>query len=156
MSGPSFTRPDLCSINVPTEQAEFGDEVCALFSGDGYPLPGDDLLAPPARDVGRTLVEAGFTLHHRDRYDPVHRLHGVCLVPIPAESDTHPSANAVSPATRDLLLDRNWRATCRRTCQVNAEPGSVPNASKYLDRQRGTAGTCLVTCHRGQRTEAGR
>jgi hypothetical protein len=39
---------------------------------------------------------------------------------------------------------------------VNAEPGSVPNASKYLDRQRGTAGTCLVTCHRGQRTEAGR
>jgi len=37
MSGPSFTRPDLCSINVPTEKAEFGDEVCAMFSGDGYP-----------------------------------------------------------------------------------------------------------------------
>ena len=98
MSGPSFTRPDLCSINVPTEQAEFDDEVCAMFSGDGYPLPGDDLLAPPARDVGRTLVEAGFTLHHRDRYDPGHRLHGVCLVPIPAESDTHRSSNAVSSA----------------------------------------------------------
>ena len=98
MSDPSFTRPNLCSVHVPTEQAEFGDEVCGLLNGDGYPLPGEDLLAPPARDVGRTLVEAGFTLHHRDRYDPGHRLHGVCLVPIPAESDTHRSSNAVSSA----------------------------------------------------------
>ena len=96
-------------------------------------------------------------LHHHDWYDPLHRLDGVCLVPVPAESGTHRCASAASPATRDLLLDRDWPSTCSRTCQlVNAMPGSVLHAFGYLDRQRSTASTRFVADQRGERTEAER
>jgi hypothetical protein len=74
MSGPDFTQPDLCSIRAATGQAESAGAVRGLLSADGYPLVGDDSLAPLAANVARTLVEAGFTLHHRDRYDPLYRL----------------------------------------------------------------------------------
>ena len=157
MSDPGFTRPDLCSIRAAAEQAEFAGAARGLLSADGYPLAEDNPLAPLARDVARTLVEAGFTLHHCDRYDPLWRLGGVCLMPIPAESGTGRSAIAISRTTHDLLPDQDWRATCSHTCQLlNAALGSVLHAFRYLDRQRGTGGACLVTGHRGQRTEAGR
>jgi hypothetical protein len=35
-------------------------------------------------------------------------------------------------------------------------PGRPRHASGHLNRQRGTAGACMVTSHRGQRMEAGR
>ena len=75
MSGPGFTQPDLCSIRAATGQAESADAVRGLLRGDGYPLVGDDPLAPLAPNVAHTLVEAGFTLRHRDRYDPLYPLH---------------------------------------------------------------------------------
>ena len=96
-------------------------------------------------------------MHHCDRYDPLCWLGGVCLMPIPAESGTGRSAIAVSRTTHDLLFDGDWRAACSHACQVvNAVPGSVLRAFGYLDRQRGTGGACLVSGHRGRRTEAGR
>ena len=73
MPGPGFTQPDLCSIRAVTGQADSANAVSSLLSA-GYPLVGDDPLAPLAPDVAHTLVEAGFTLHHRDRYDPLYRL----------------------------------------------------------------------------------
>ena len=156
MSDPAFTRSDLFSIPA-TEQAELAAAVRGLLSADSY-LPADNNpLAPLTRDVARTLVEAAFTLHHCHRYDLLCWLGGVCLMQIPAESGTGPSGIAVSWATHDLLLDWDWRVTYSHACQLmNAVPGSVLHAFGYLDRQRGTGGTCLVTSHRGQRTEAGR
>jgi hypothetical protein len=74
MSGPGFTRPDLCSISAATEQTEFADAVSGLLSSDSYPLASDCPLGPVAVNVAHTLVEAGFTLHHRDRHDPLYRL----------------------------------------------------------------------------------
>jgi hypothetical protein len=76
MSGPGFTRPDLCSISAATEQTEFADAVSGLLSADGYPLDSDYTLGPLAPNVARTLVEEGFTMHHRDRYDPLFRVRG--------------------------------------------------------------------------------
>lgn len=157
MSGPGFTRPDLCSIRAATGQAESVGAVRDLLSADGYSLAGDYPLAPLARDAARTLVEAGFTLHHRDRHDPLHRLHGARLMPIPAESSTSRSTIAGSRTSHDLLLDSDWRATRSHARQlVNEVPGGVLHVLWYLDRQRDTAGACQVTSHRGQRAEAGR
>ena len=42
MSGPGFTRPDLCSISAATEQTEFTDAVSGLLSADSYPLGSDE------------------------------------------------------------------------------------------------------------------
>jgi hypothetical protein len=157
MSDPGFTRPDLCSIPAAAEQAEFAGAARGLLSTDGYRQAGDDPLAPLAHDVACALVEAGFMLYPCHRHDPLCWLGGVCLMPIPAESGTGRSGIAVSRTTRDLLPGWDWRATCSPTCQLmNAVPGSVLHASGYLDRQPGTGGACLVTGHRGQRTEAGR
>jgi hypothetical protein len=76
MSGPGFTQPDLCSISIATEQTESADAVSGLPSADGYPLGSDYTLGPLAANVARTLVEAGFTSHHRDRYDSLFRVRG--------------------------------------------------------------------------------
>ena len=86
MSGPGFTQPDLRSIRASTQQPEFADTVRGRLSADGYPLADDDPLAPMARAAARTLVAAGFILHHHDWYDPLHWLDGICLVPVPAAS----------------------------------------------------------------------
>jgi hypothetical protein len=74
MSGPGFTRPDLCSISAATEQTDSADAVSSLLSADGYPLASDYSLGPVTPNVAHALVEADFTLHHRDRYDPLYRL----------------------------------------------------------------------------------
>jgi hypothetical protein len=39
MSGPGFTRPDLCSIRAATEQTDSADAVSSLLSADGYRWP---------------------------------------------------------------------------------------------------------------------
>ncbi len=72
MPDPGFTRPDLFSIPAG-EQAEFAGAARGLLSADSYPPAGDDPPAPLARDGARTPVEAGFTLRHCDRYDPLWR-----------------------------------------------------------------------------------
>lgn len=156
MSGSRFTRPDLCSMRAAIGQAESVGAVRGLLHADGYPLAGDHWLAPLARDAARTLVEAGFTLHHRAWHDPLHRLRGARLMLMPTESGTGLSAIAHSRTSQDLLLGSDLRTTCSRTCQlVNEASADVMHAPKYLDRRRGAAGACLVTSHRGQ-GEAGR
>jgi hypothetical protein len=157
MSDPAFIRPDLFSIPA-AEQAELATAVCGLLSADSYRPAGNNPVAPPTRDVVRTLAEAGFTSHYCHRYDLLALLaRRACLMPITAESGTGPSGKAGSWTTHDLLLDWDWPVACSHTCQLmNATPGSGLHAFGYLARQRGTGGPCLATGHRGQRTEAGR
>lgn len=76
MSGPGFTRPDLCSICAAAEQTEFADAISGLLSSGSYPMASDYPLRPLVPNVAHALVEAGFTLHHRDRYGPLYRRHG--------------------------------------------------------------------------------
>jgi hypothetical protein len=156
MSDPGFTRPDLFSIPA-AKQAELAAAARGLLSAGSYPSADNNPLAPLTRDVARTLAEAGFTLHHCHWYDLLCWPGGVCLMPIPVESGTGPSGIAVCWTIHDVLPDWDWRVTYSQICQLmNAVPGSVLHAFGDLDRQRGTAGTCLATSHRGQQTEAGR
>jgi hypothetical protein len=159
MSDPGFTRPDLAPLHAAASQAEFAEAVRGLVSADGYPLADDDPLAPLARDVARSLVEAGFTLHHCDRHDPLYRLGGVCLMPIPAESGTGYSGIAVSWTTHNLLLfDWDRYGTYHRTLQLmNATLAGILHAFGYSVQQLGTGGAWLVTDHCAQKaTGAGR
>jgi hypothetical protein len=71
---PGFTRPDLCSISAVTEQTDSAEAVSSLLSADRYPPAGDYSLGPVTPNVADALVEVDFTLHHRDRYDPLYRL----------------------------------------------------------------------------------
>ena len=50
-----------------------------LVSACGYPLAGA-ALAPLARDLARSLTEAGLPAHHCATHDPLYRLGGVCLL----------------------------------------------------------------------------
>jgi hypothetical protein len=74
MSGPGFTRPDLCSISAATEQTDSADAVGSLLSADRYPPAGDYSLGPVTPNVAHAVVEADLTPHHGDRYDPLYRL----------------------------------------------------------------------------------
>lgn len=76
MSDPDFERPDLAPLRAAASQAEFAEAFRCLLSADGYPLAEGELLTPLACDVARSLIEAGFTLHHCDRHDPLYRLGG--------------------------------------------------------------------------------
>ncbi len=48
MSGPGFTRSDLCSIRAAVGLAEYADAVRGLLSTDDFSPTGDDPLAPMA------------------------------------------------------------------------------------------------------------
>ncbi len=157
MSGPGFTRSDLCSIRAAVEQAERAIRVRGLLHADNYRLADNYPPVPPLRSVARALVEADFTLHHCHHHGPPCGLGEVCLTPVRAESGAGCDAIAVSWTTHDSLLDREWHVTCSRTYRlVSAVPGGVLHAPGYPDRQSGTGSACHVTGHRGQRTEAGR
>jgi hypothetical protein len=127
MSDPAFTRPDLFSIPV-AKQTELAAAVRGLLNADGYPSVGDNPLAP--RDVANTLVETA--------------------------SRSGPGGIGIS-CTHNLLPSWDLRVTCSHTCQLmNAVPGTGRRTFRYLDRQSNTGGACLLTGHRGRRTEAGR
>ena len=55
MSGPGFTRPDLCSIRTAAGQEERAGAVRGAFSADCYPLADDELPAPPAGGIDRAI-----------------------------------------------------------------------------------------------------
>jgi hypothetical protein len=158
VSDPYFERPDLAPLRAAASQAEFAEAFRGFLSADGYPLAEGEPLATPAHDVARSLIEAGFTLRHCDRYNLLYRLGGVCLMPVPAEFGTCRSGIAVSRATRNLLLP-GWdrHGTCRRACQLmNAAPGGAPGRCGFRVQHLGTDGAWLVAGHRDQKTGAGR
>ena len=95
--------PDLGPLRAVAERAELADAVASLTGTDGYRLADTDPLAPLARDVARSLVEAGFTLHHCARTHPRYRLGGVCLLPIPDHYGDGQGGVVVSWTTHDLL-----------------------------------------------------
>ena len=55
MSGPGFTRPDLCSIRAAAEQEELAEAVCGGFSAHGCPPGGDDPPAPLTSGIDRAI-----------------------------------------------------------------------------------------------------
>jgi hypothetical protein len=158
VSDPEFEQPDLAPLRGAASQAEFAEAVRGLLSADGYPLAEGDPPASLARDVARSLIEAGFTLHHCNQDDPLYRLGGVCVMPSPGESGTGHRGIAVSWTTHNLLLLDWYRyGTYRRTHQLmNATLGVILRSFGYRVQELGTGGAWLVTGRRDQETGAGR
>ena len=125
-----------------------------LVSADGYRSP---TLAPLARDMARSLTEAGLTLHHCAAHDPLYRLGGVCLLPVPAEAGTAPGGISVSWTTHDLLLrDRRQVPHLPGTQQaMNAALGGVLTAFGYQVAPFGCGGAWLVTGRRRRERRPG-
>ncbi len=144
-----LTPPDLDPLHAVAERAEMAEAISVLAGADGYRLPEDHPLAPLARDLARALTEAGFTLHHCARHDPLYRLGGVCLLPVPARHDDGRNSGgvAVSWTTHDLLLrDRDRYSTYRDVQQVmNDALADVLHAFGYEVCPFGSGGASLVT-----------
>ena len=82
---------------------------------DGY----GDPLAPLARDIARSMTEAGPTVHHCAQHDPMYRLGGVCLLAVPAESRSGHGGIAVSWTVQNLA---GWTGTGAAPTPVPSRP----------------------------------
>jgi hypothetical protein len=153
MSHTDLGQPDLAALRDAAGDAEFVDAEARLVSSR-YPLAG---VGPLARDLARSLTEAGLSLYPYAAHDPLYRLGGVCLLPVPAEAGTGQSGISVSWTTHDLLLrDQRRYRTCQDAHQaMNAALGRVLAAFGYQVAPFGSGGTWLVTGRRSRGTEAG-
>ena len=97
------------------------------------PLAGADPLAPLARDIARSMTEAGLTLHHCARHDPLYRLGGVCLLAVPPGRDGRGgiavSLDRAQPAAAGLGQVRHLPGTQQA---MNTALGGVLRAFGYL------------------------
>jgi len=71
MSHTDLGQPDLAALRAAAGDAESEEAEAGLVSSRRYPLAG---AGPLARDLARSLTEAGFTLHHCASHDPLYRL----------------------------------------------------------------------------------
>ena len=156
MTDTDLHQPDPGPLRAAAEAAELARAVSWLVSIDGCRLADSDPLAPLARDIARSVTEAGLTVHHCTQDDPLYRLGGVCLLAVPAESGTSHGGIAVSWTVHNLLrLDWDRYGTYAGTQQaMNTALGGVLRAFGYPVTPFGSGGTWLVTGRCG--TEAGR
>ena len=154
MSHTDLGQPDLAALRAAAGDAEFAEAEARLVSACGYPLAD---AGPLARDLARSLTEAGFTLHHCATHDPLYRLGGVCLLPVPAEAGTGQGGISVSWTTHDLLLrdQRRYRTYQDAHQAMNAALGRVLTAFGYQLAPFGSGGAWLVTGRRSRGTGAG-
>jgi hypothetical protein len=142
-----LAQPDLAPLRGLAERAEIAEAVRELRNAFGYPLSDSDTLAPLAHDIARSLTEAGFTLHHCDQRDPLYRLGGVCMMPIPTGFCTGPNGIAVSWTTHGLLV-KDWDryGVYRGTVEMmNVALVKVLHVFGYSVIELGTGGSWLVT-----------
>ena len=155
MTDTDLLQPDPGPLRAAAEAAELAQAVSGLVSIDGCRLADSDPLAPLARDIARSMTEVGLTVHRCAQYDPLYRLGGVCLLPVPAESGTGGRGIAVSWTAHNLLLDWDRYGTCNGTQQaMNTALGAVLRAFGYRVTPSGSGGAWLVTGRQG--TETGR
>ncbi len=131
MSHTDLDQPDLAALRAAAGDAESAGAEARLVSACGYPPAG---VGPLARDLARSLTEAGLSVHHCAAHDPLFRLGGVCLLPVSAEAGTG---------------HRDTRQA------MNAALGRVLAAFGYQVAPFGSGGARLVTGRRTGGTEAG-
>jgi len=158
MTDTDFLQPDLGPLRAAAEAAELAQAVAGLVSIDGCRLADSDPLAPLARDIARSMTEAGLTVHHCPRHHPLYRLGGVCLLAVPAGLADGRAGIAVSWTAHNLLvLDWDRYGTYTGTQHaMNTALGGVLRAFGYLVTPFGSGGAWLVTRHRGDDPGAGR
>jgi hypothetical protein len=149
--------PDLTALRALAECGELAEAVSGLTDADGTPLGAG---APPGRlgrEIARALVEAGFTLHRCSNWDPLQRLGGVCVVPVPGGPDRAGAGGVVVCWTAHLLaLDlgqaRAWDATREI---MNTALAEILCALGYAIRPFGSGGACIATGSRARDEAAG-
>jgi hypothetical protein len=153
MSHTDLGQPDLAALRAAAGDAEFAEAQAGLVGSRGYPLAD---VGPLARDLARSLIEAGLSLHHCAAHDPLYRLGEVCLLPVPAEAGTGRGGISVLWTTHDLLLldERRYRTYQEAHQAMNAALGRVLAAFGYQLAPFGSGGAWLVT-GRSRGTEAG-
>jgi hypothetical protein len=90
MTDTDLHQPDPGPLRAAAEAAELAQAVTGLVSIDGCRLTDSDPLAPLARDIARSLTEAGLTVHHCAQHDPLYRLGGVCVLAVPFTESARP------------------------------------------------------------------
>jgi hypothetical protein len=146
-------RPDLGSLREAAERGELADVVACLAGPAGFRLRADDPLAPLTREVARALTLAGFAVHHCVRADPLHRLGGVCLLPVAAWGSAGGQAGvAVSWTTHSLLsLDWDRWGEYRGVLEaMNRALAGVLDAVGFCVQPFGQGGASLVTGRRDE------
>ena len=119
-----FHQRDLGPLRAAAEAGELAQAASGLVSIDGCRLADSDPLAPLARNIARSMTEAGLTVHHCSQHDRLYRLGGVCLLAVPAESGTGHGGIAVSWTLHNLLLlDWDRYGTCAGTQAMNTALG---------------------------------
>jgi hypothetical protein len=153
-----FHQPDLGPLRAAAETAELAHAASGLASAYGYRLADRDPLAPLARDIACSMTEAALTVHRCAPHDPLCRLGGVCLLPVPAGPADGRGGVAVSWTTHSLLLlDWGRFGTCTGTQQaMNAAIGGILRAFGYAAEPSGSGGAWLVTGRHRQEAEAER
>jgi hypothetical protein len=153
MSHTDLGQPDLAALRAAAGDAEFAKAEARLVSS-GYPLADIGQLA---RDLDRSLTEAGLSLRHCADHDPLYRLDGVCLVPVPAAAGTGQGGISVSWTTHDLLWrdQRRYRTDLDTHKAMNAALSRVLTAFGYELAPFGSGGAWLATGRRTRGTEAG-
>ena len=156
MSHTDFGQPDLAALRA-TGNAEFAGAEVQLLNSYGYQLGGAGPLAPLARDIARSLTEAGLAPYHCATHDPLYRLGGVCPLEVPPGAGTGRGGISVSWTTHDLLLrDPCSYRIYRDTHQaMNVALGGVLTAFGYRVAPFGSSGGWLVTGRRTRGTGAG-
>ena len=157
MSHTDLGQPDPAALRAAADGAEFAQAVSRLTGTYGYRPADAGPLASLARNLARSLTEAGLTVHQCARRDPLYRLGRVCLLPVLAADETGTSGISVSWTTHDLLLcDQDRYGVYHDIHQaMNAALGCVLLAFGYRVRPFGSGGAWLVTGYRGGE-EAGR
>ena len=140
--------PDLVPLRALAECAELAEAVSRLTDGERARLAAITPPGPLARDIARTLVEAGFALHRCSTWDPLHRLGGVCLLPVrtwPGRGG--PGGVVVSWTAHDLLsLDQDRAGIHHATSGImNGALAGVMSALGYEVLPFGLGGAWIVT-----------
>jgi len=158
MSDIDFRQPDLGPLRAASEAAELALAVSGLVTAHGYRLVGSDPLAPLARGIARSMIEACLPLHHCAPHDPLYRLGGICLLPVQAALDSGRAGVVVSWTTHSLLsLDWDRYGIYVGTQQaMNTAIGGILRAFGYEAEPSGSGGAWLITGRRHQDPGAGR
>ena len=119
MTDTDLLQPDPGPLRAAAEAAELAQAVSGLVSIDGCRLADSDPLAPLARDIARSMTEAGLTVHHCAQHDPLYRLGGVCLLAVPAGSGT---AAAGSPCPGPRTTCSCWTGTGTAPTPARSRP----------------------------------
>ncbi len=103
--------PDDLAAALPAEES---GELAHVTSPAWAWLPAGAQITVLGKRVARSLVMAGFSMHHCAEADPLYQLGGVCVLPVPESPGEHLAGIAVSWTTHhSLALDESKWASAR-------------------------------------------